>query len=187
MTTSRDIVVLDACVLYPAPLRDLLLSLASAGLYQARWTKMIEIEWIANLLANRTDLRPEALARTTQLMNQAIENSLIEGFECQIDAITLPDPKDRHVLAAANVSRATAIVTYNIKDFGQQTAIDIVHPDDFCTALYTSHETAFLEAIQALRQRLRRPCKSAQQLLETYERQGLPKISSILRSKVDLI
>ncbi|MYM69329.1 PIN domain-containing protein [Pseudoduganella sp. FT55W] len=187
MAANVDRVVLDACVLYPAPLRDLLLSLASAGLFQARWTRMIEAEWITSLLENRTDLRPEALARTAELMNQAIDGSLVEHFEHLIDSITLPDPDDRHVLAAAIACQATTIVTFNIRDFGQPPAITILHPDDFCTGLYAREPEIAVAAIQALRRRLRRPSKTAQQLIETYERHGLPKTSRILRANTALL
>jgi len=72
MATNPNTVVMDACVLYPAPLRDLLLSLTSAGLYQARWTRMIEDEWITSLLFKRPDLEPQALRRTAELMKSAV-------------------------------------------------------------------------------------------------------------------
>jgi hypothetical protein len=70
----RYTAVLDACVLYPAPLRDLLLSLASEGMFSARWTTQIQEEWIRNLSAKRSDLKPEALARTAATMNRATED-----------------------------------------------------------------------------------------------------------------
>jgi predicted nucleic acid-binding protein len=178
---------LDACVLYPAPLRDLLLSLASAGLYQARWTRMIQDEWIDNLLAHRPDLQPEALTRTAVLMNAAIEDSLIENFEYLINTITLPDPNDRHVLAAAVASEADAIVTFNIKDFVSASAVDVRHPDDFLVSRLACGEADTLHAIRALRQRLKNPPKTASQLVAAYARQGLPKFSQILRGKIDRI
>lgn len=58
-------VVLDACVLYPAPLRDVLLSVASIGCFSPYWSDLINDEWTRNLLANRTDLKLKDLARTT--------------------------------------------------------------------------------------------------------------------------
>lgn len=112
----RYTVVLDACVLYPAPLRDLLLSLASAGMFGARWTEMIQDEWQRNLLKNRPDLKDQ-IPRTVELMNSAIEDCLIQGYERLIDSFALPDPNDRHVLAAAIAGHADAIVTFNLKDF----------------------------------------------------------------------
>jgi predicted nucleic acid-binding protein len=165
MATHRYVAVLDACVLSPAPLRDLLLSLASAGIYQARWTRMIQDEWIHNLLLRRPDLQPEALARTAVLMNEAIEDSLIENFEHLIDSMTLPDPGDRHVLAAAVASQSDAIVTFNIKDFASVPGVDVWHPDDFLVSRYA------YDAIGTL----------------NSERQGLPQFSRLLQKKIDLI
>jgi len=184
MAANRYVAVLDACVLYPAPLRDLLLSLASAGLYQARWTRTIQDEWIGNLLRHRPDLQPEALNRTAALMSEAIEDCLIENFEHLIDTITLPDPDDRHVIAAAIASEADAIVTFNIKDFAGIPEITVQHPDDFLVSRFSYDETTALEAIRDLRQRLRSPPKTSHQLLATYERQGLPRFSRILQRKI---
>lgn len=53
------VALLDACVLYPAPIRDLLLHLADANLYKPKWTDRIHEEWTRNLLLNRTDLTAE--------------------------------------------------------------------------------------------------------------------------------
>lgn len=110
-------VIYDACVLYPAPLRDLLLHLALTDLFRARWSDAIHDEWIRNLLAKRPDLTPAQLARTRRLMDQAAPDCLVTGHETLIDQLRLPDPDDRHVLAAAIHCRARLIVTFNVNDF----------------------------------------------------------------------
>jgi PIN domain len=91
----------DACVLYPAPLRDLLIRLADTGLFRARWTNAIHEEWILNVLENRADLSRERLERTRDLMNEHILDSLVNDYEELIPMLLLPDENDRHVLAAA--------------------------------------------------------------------------------------
>src|SRR5688572_14428132 len=93
--------LLDANVLYPAALRDLLLWLATTDLFRARWTDAIHDEWIRSLLTRRPDLSRERLERTRQLMDQNVDDCLIVGFEALIDTLVLPDPNDRHVVAAA--------------------------------------------------------------------------------------
>lgn len=188
---SRFTVVLDACVLYPAPLRDLLLSLAAAGIFHARWTQRIQDEWVRNLLANRPDLQAEALRRTVATMNDAIDDCLVEKFEFMVDSLTLPDPDDRHVLAAAIVGHADAIVTFNLRDFPEAyTAahgIEVLHPDDFLVAQYDLAPISVLKTIKAARARLRNPPKSAAELIVTYEAQGLAQMGKILRDAVELI
>jgi len=85
--SSRYTAVLDACVLHPAPVRDLLLSLAAAGLYHARWTDQIQAEWIDSLLARRPDLDRQKLQRTADLMAQAVPDCLVKGYGGMIDAL----------------------------------------------------------------------------------------------------
>jgi hypothetical protein len=95
------IVVYDGCVLYPAPLRDFLMWLALTDLFKARWTEEIHHEWMRNVLKNRSDLTLEQLTRTKDLMNASVRDSLVTGYEDIIPELQLPDPGDRHVLAAA--------------------------------------------------------------------------------------
>ncbi len=111
------IALYDACVLYPAPLRDLLMQLALTDLYQAKWSPMIHEEWMQNLLRNRPDLTRERLERTHERMNSHTRDCLVIGFEDLIDALELPDPGGRHVLAAAIHGRADVIVTCNLPHF----------------------------------------------------------------------
>ena len=110
----------DACVLYPAPVRDLLLEVAHADLVGARWTSKIEEEWVSNLLKQRNDIPPPVLERTVELMRQAVPDALVRHYEPFIPSLELPDPDDRHVLAAAIKCGAQVIVTFNIKDFPRQ-------------------------------------------------------------------
>jgi hypothetical protein len=92
-------VIYDACVLYPAPLRDLLIELAQTGLFRAKWSDRILDECFSSLLEKRKDLRPENLSRTRTLMNLAVRDVLVQGYEDLIEGLDLPDPDDRHVLA----------------------------------------------------------------------------------------
>lgn len=96
---------LDASVLYPAPVRDLLLELAVSDLYRAQWSNAVHDEWIEALLRARSDLTRERLERTRALMNAHVRDALITGFDDLIEILTLPDPDDRHVLAAVKTVR----------------------------------------------------------------------------------
>ena len=66
------VVLYDACVLYPAPLRDLLVRLANTGVVRARWSDAILDECFRNILAHRPDLKPDSLQRTRELMTRGI-------------------------------------------------------------------------------------------------------------------
>ena len=129
----------DANVLYPAPLRDLLMHLALTDLFQARWSDAIHDEWIRNVLEDRPDLTKEQLERTRRLMNAHARDALVTDYEALIPDMILPDPDDRHVLAAAIKGGADVIVTNNLKDFPAETlaryGIEAQHPDAFVTAL----------------------------------------------------
>ena len=114
---KKDVAVLDACVLYPAPLRDFLMHLAVLDTFQAKWTEEIHTEWIKNVLKNRPDLRAERLERTRQLMNAHTRDAVVENYENLIESLKLPDENDRHVLAAAINAKADFIVTFNLRDF----------------------------------------------------------------------
>lgn len=188
---SRYTAVLDACVLYPAPLRDLLISLAVEGLYRARWTSEIQDEWIRNLRAKRPELDPQKLQRTASLMALAVDDALIDDYQFLIPTLALPDPDDRHVLAAAIVGHADAIVTFNLKDFPEaklvRHEIESLHPDDFLVAQYDLDPIRVLSVIKASRTRLKKPPKSAEDYLATLEQQGLPQTCQILRNAIDLI
>ena len=109
--------LLDSCVLYPARLRDLLLSLAATGLYRPIWSDIIHEEWMNSVLANRPDLTRAQLEATRSAMDRAFPAASVSGFESLIPALILPDPDDRHVLAAALHARAELIITVNLKDF----------------------------------------------------------------------
>ena len=128
-------VVYDACVLYPAPLRDFLIRLARTGLFRAKWTDDILDECFNAIVREREDLKIEDLARTRELMNAAVEDCLVTGYEDLVDSLDLPDADDRHVLAAAIRSDAQVIVTFNLGDFPAgklaKYNIDAKHPDDF--------------------------------------------------------
>jgi len=178
----------DACVLYSAPLRDLLMELALADLYMARWTKQIEEEWIRAILNTRPDLSREHLERTRDKMNRAVPGALIEGYEHLIPSLELPDPDDRHVLAAAIHAEAVAIITLNLRDFPPLMlapyGIRAIHPNEFVEELISFDPQAVLAAAQRQRASLKRPPKTAEEFLATPAFQDLPTFLVFLRAHV---
>lgn len=168
---ARVVAVLDACVLYPAPIRDLFMQLAKQDAFQARWSNEIHEEWIRSVLAERRDLTPAQLARTRKLMDRHVPDACVTGHAGLVPTLTLPDPDDRHVLAAAIVGGATAIVTFNLKDFPDALTrphdCKAVHPDEFLLDVALSAPEQASQAVRAILDRLRNPPVSFEQYIET--------------------
>lgn len=183
--SSNYTVVYDANVMYPAPLRSFLMYLALSGEFRARWTNMIHEEWIRNLQENRPGLSKEKLERTRQLMDQNVPGALVTGFESLIQGVVLPDPGDRHVVAAGIQTRAEAIITFNLKDFPESAlspfGMEAIHPDDFICDLINLNASAVIEAARRHRTSLKKPAYTASEYLDILLRQQLPQAVARLR------
>jgi hypothetical protein len=181
--------ILDACVLYPAQLRDLLLSMATTDLFRVRWTDRIHEEWIKNVVKNGGSL--EKLQRTRALMDEAVPDCLISGYEHLIKGLELPDPDDRHVLAAAIVGKVDVIVTTNLRHFPPEIlsrySLEAQHPDDFVMYQFDLNPPRYCEAIKEQRARLRKPPLSVDQFLESLKRLQMPQTVARLKSFDNLI
>jgi predicted nucleic acid-binding protein len=190
--SARYTAILDANVLYPATLRDLLLSLARDGLYHARWSERIQDEWVRSLLERRPELEEAALRRTCELMAKAVPDSVVQGWQ-RIEASVrgLPDADDRHVLAAAICGHADAIVTFNLGDFPTEAlapfGVEALHPDDFLLNQLDLSPIAALKSIKAMRARWRNPTLSALDLAAAIEKLQMPLVAARLREVADLI
>lgn len=182
---SQFTALFDACVLYPAPLRDLLMELALTDLFRAKCTNEIHDEWIRNLLKNRPDLTLERLQITRDKMNLHIQDSLVENYQSLIPLLALSDQDDRHVLAAAICARADVIITFNLSDFPPESVeiygIEAQHPDEFINHLIDLAPPLVYKAIQEIQTRLKNPPRTINELLTTYENLGLIKTVAALR------
>lgn len=180
------VVIYDACVLYPAPLRDMLLRLARAGLVRARWTDRIIEECFRSILAKRPDLNPAAISRTRALINQSVPDCLVTGYEGLVDNLTLPDPNDRHVLAAAIRAGAQAIVTFNLADFPEDRLapydLEALHPDDFVMSAIDLGAGSVIKVVSEQAAALKSPPLSINDLLGILQRAGLAQSVARLRS-----
>ena len=183
---APQLVVCDANVLYSIVTTDLILSLGVAELVRPRWTEQIHEEWMRKLLANRPTLDSVKIARRRQQMDEAIEDCVITGYEALIPQLRLPDPDDRHVLAAAIHARAQVILTYNRRDFPRRVlvpyGITAQHPDDFLMTLMQRFSTAVEETLEEMRARKTHPPLSPIELLRKLANQQLPQFVAALRA-----
>jgi len=176
--STSPVALPDACIPYPAPLRDLLLHIADRGLYRPKWTDKIQEQWTRNLLLNRPDLLTAHLQKTTDTMNRAFPDATIRNFEPLIASLTLPDADDRHVLAAAIHGQADVLVTASLKDFPSTIVglfdIEVQHPDQFINSFLATHPDEVLLAFKSQVGNLRRPAKTVDEVLEILRRNRLP-------------
>ncbi len=182
---SNFTVIYDACVLYPYTLRDLLMELALRDLYRARWTEDIHSEWMRNLSKNKPNLPVSAIEKIRSLMDANVRDSLVTEYQWIIPSLNLPDPNDRHVLAAAIKAKASVIVTYNLKDFPDSKLnphnIEAQHPDTFITDLIDLHPLQVVEAMNRCHQRRKNPPCSFNDYLTQVRRQELPNTVSMVK------
>lgn len=178
-------VVFDACVLYPAPVRDLLMRLTLADLFRAKWTNQIHDEWIRNLLINRTDLTRDRIENIRALMNSSVRDCLVEDYESLIPSVNIPDADDRHVVAAAIKCGADLIVTYNLKDFPSEELkrfnLEVQHPDEFIVNQIDLDVAKVCEALRSQRAALINPKLTQDELLESLLKNELITTVSQLR------
>lgn len=180
--------LLDANVIFPAPIRDLLLSLAEDGHFKPFWTEEIHQEWKRNLLQKRPDLDSKRLDRTITLMNEAFPNASIEGYETRIAELSLSDPNDRHVLAAAMEASTDYLVTANLKDFItpilKKQKPQVIHPDDFICLIISKNPVSVVKCFYKLVLRLKNPPQSKEEVLSTLEKTGLIKTAYNFRELI---
>ena len=184
----RPIVLLDACVLFPAPLRDFLMRLSTEGVFVPRWSTIIHEEWMRNVLALRPDLSLEQLERTRDLMLAYQPTALVSGFEKYISQLQLPDPQDRHVVAAAIEGNCDAIITFNLKDFPPKVLVSYglvaLHPDIFIGQCFADCPAQVITALKKQHRSLKSPPCSVNKLLDTLMRCGLPETVEMLRKQL---
>ncbi len=181
------VVLYDANVLYPSVLRDLLIRIAAAGLVQAKWTEQILDEVFRSIRKNRPDLSEDQLARTRSLMLTSVRDCLVTGYEPLIPALDLPDPDDRHVLAAAIRARAQVIVTNNLKDFPAEALrrwdVDPEDADEFICDQIGLDAKVVWSCVHQIANSWRKPPGTIGDVLASLERCGLVQSVAELRAR----
>lgn len=171
------VVVYDACVLYPSTLRDLLIRIHQAGLVQAKWTDEILDEVTSALRRNLPEMDEQKLKRLRSLMIKAVRDCRVTNYEPLITALELPDPGDRHVLAAAIRARAQIIVTNNTRDFPSDYLaswdVEAKTADEFVLDQISLNQQAVYGEIVRIADSHSNPPESVADVLDRLERCGL--------------
>lgn len=151
--------LLDTCVLWPSLQRDFLLSLAAERMYRPIWSVAIleELEFHeAQKLTKRGSEKADAEDRARRLIDRmrvAFDDAEVFGWEALEGTYGLPDVDDEHVLAAAVIGGAGAIVTYNLKDFPQHLlpmGLETIAPAEFAANTVAVDPVRALTAVSAI-------------------------------------
>ena len=181
---------LDASVLYPVSLRQLLMRLALENLYQPKWSAAVHDEWIRSVLRDNPHIPAARLHALRDAMDDRIDDAVVAGYEAMIETLALPDPNDRHVLAAAITGEANVIVTRNLRDFPDEAlaphGIQAMHPDRFFRHLLEVEPLAFVTVVLDQQASLTKPPIPMAELLNLFERLDLSETVTELRRWVGI-
>ncbi|MEU8736640.1 PIN domain-containing protein [Streptomyces halstedii] len=177
-------VVLDACVLFPNYLRDTLLRLAEAELYEPLWSPDILDELTRNV-AER--IGADRAKRLVGAMADTFPDSLVTGYTALVPAMR-NDPKDRHVMAAAVRGQAHAVVTRNLKDFPAEASdpyeIEVLCPDGFLLDLLDLAPVEVASVPRAQAGSYRREPRDPHGLLDRLDAGGVPQFAAEFRRRL---
>ena len=183
------VVILDANVLYPFRMRDVLFSFAQAGLFRARFTDEILDEWTRNLIRNKPQME-DSVRQQEAAIRAAFDECLVTGYAPLIPGLTLPDEDDRHVLAAIKCS-AQIIVTENHKDFPPDTleeyGVETLGADDFLANTYDLFPKSGVRVLKQVREHYDNPPFTRFEFLMDLIKNGLPKLAALARADIEYL
>lgn len=188
------VVVLDACVLYPAAQRDFFMWLAAGGVIRAHWTNEIHDEWMRNVERDYGITR-SVLERVRKLMDRAAGDALIRHYRQHEHLFTKTDAKDRHVAAAAVAARKRSkadivtIITWNLRDFDRRelakVGVAAETPDAFLCRLFAKSPDEVIAALVRMQNNLRKPSKTVRECTDTLAMQGLKNFAELISGAID--
>lgn len=184
------VVVLDANVLFPFRVRDVLLTFAQEGLFRARVTDEILDEWTRSLIRLKPHLE-ESVRHQEAAIRREFDECFVTGHQPLIAGLILPDEDDRHVLAAAIRCSAQVIVTENHKDFPPDVLddydVETLSADDMLANTFDLFPKGGARALRKVRQRYRDPPMTASEFLFDLTRCGLSKLSAAARLEIEYL
>lgn len=179
-------ILLDANVLYPPTLRDLIFFMSHDGFIQPFWSSKIIEEWTSNVSKQLSTSQRKSLKEVQLEMSINFPNGLIQDYEYLIESIHLNDLDDRHVSAAAIHGKVDVLLTFNTRDFPKsglrKYGITPIHPDRFLCDIIPKHHSRVLGAIDAMVLTHRYTGASRDSLIAALHNRGLIKSMRMLRA-----
>jgi hypothetical protein len=177
MAFERAVAVFDACILYPFHLRNIIVQAAVDRLVEPRWTDEIHDEWTRSLAVGARAIPMARLQNTRRMLNSVCPGATLTGYEKHIASVNLPDPNDRHVVAAGIAAGATLILTWNLRDFPakelKKFGLRRDSPDAFLSGLYDNVPELLIASLANARRNLTRTQFAASDFLDMLMRQRL--------------
>lgn len=181
-------VVLDACVMVPVALCDTLLRLGEEQLYRPIWSTRIVKEAADAISTVHPDLEVSKIERRMAYMNETFPGACVGDFANIESGLQLPDPDDRHVVAAALRARADAILTANLRDFPADALhrldLEVISPDDFLLSQLDMRSTVVLDVLSAQAAATRNPKRSVDDVLTALARAGVTGFVDEVRRRI---
>lgn len=188
MAFEPSVAVFDACILYPFHLRNVVVQAAVDRLVGARWTAEIHDEWIRNLAADAPAIPIERLQHTCRLMNDALPTAMVKGYKHLVPTVTLPDPNDRHVVAAGIAAGASIVLTWNLRHFPanelKRFGLRRETPDAFLSKLYDKAPDSTVGSLARARRNLSKSRVSASDFVDILNNQKLIHLAKRIQRHV---
>jgi len=179
---DRPVAVLDANVLFPFRMRDILLRFHHAGLFQARWTGRILDEWTRSLLDWKPHLE-RSIRSQRHAMDKHFADALVTGHEKLVGTLDLPDPDDRHILATAIRRGARCTFTDNLADFPEDILdgfdIEAIAGDAFLSQIVERRASEAVAVLCTLRRLYRNPPFTPSEFILDLSAKGLPRLAAL--------
>ena len=176
--------VLDTNIIHPLFVRDYLFWLADYELFTPKWSIHVFDEW-KKLMVDK-GLPLHEIDKRLQRANMAFPDAMVTNYEKIIDGLTLPDPDDRHVLAAAIKTNANIIVTNNLKDFPVDYlgtfGLSAKTADDFITDIIDLNHEKAIEAFRSMVLTRKNPTVNDLEMLDCFRNNNLTDSANYLHA-----
>ena len=178
-------VLMDACIIFPTVMREMLIGTAEAGGFTPLWSEKILEEW--RHAAGRADFEVGGIAGVEiALLKASWPTAMVQTTPEAIDALSLPDRNDRHVLAAAIAGEAEFLLTRNLKDFPTKVLArhDIIRrePDGFLLEFAQNETIDMIEVGRKVQARAVKASGRPQLIRPLLKRTGLPRMGKFLEA-----
>jgi predicted nucleic acid-binding protein len=178
-------VFFDTCALFSASLADYLLNLAERGMFRPQWSAGV-LDELRHALARR-GIPEDAIERRIESMNSAFPDAEVTGYKALVSKMEC-DEKDRHVLATAVRGGAAALVTFNLRDFPEESLrpydVSVVSPDEFLLDQLGLWPSLTIQTLAETVSAYEKPPLTVPEFCDQLARAGVPVFAQAIAARV---